>query len=150
MTEMHNCCPCIVSYLHARWSACLHMCLHMNATSHCTSCKPTNLQSNVCCRASGTCIVLHIVVHPGAPLTQVFLPTSCCHVVCPCHFASTNILNVMTCHVSKQCLLICCTCLADLTTKEEKCDGYAFGAYIQCGGSINCPAASCTCSDASW
>ncbi|KAA6418561.1 MAG: hypothetical protein FRX49_11506 [Trebouxia sp. A1-2] len=36
------------------------------------------------------------------------------------------------------------------TNKDEKCDGYAFGAYTQCGGTTNCPAASCTCSDASW
>ncbi|DBA82589.1 TPA: hypothetical protein ACH3X2_000796 [Trebouxia sp. C0005] len=41
------------------------------------------------------------------------------------------------------------TCI-NTTNKDEKCDGYAFGAYTQCGGTTNCPAASCTCSDASW
>ena len=118
----------------------------------CTSCKPANLQSNGGCPASGTCIVPHIVTHPGSPLTHEFLLSVSCHVNCPCHFASTPVFlsHFKTCQVSQQCLLMCCTCLADPTNKEKKCDGYAFGAYAQCGGSTNCPAASCTCSDASW
>ncbi len=32
-------------------------------------------------------------------------------------------------------------CVADPTTKDQKCDGYAFTAYAQCGGSISCPSA---------
>ena len=78
----------------------LSSCKKVNLPSHVTqyncyltraSCKTStaSLQNNGCCPASGMCIVPHTVMHSESPLTQVFLLSVSCHVICPCHFAST-------------------------------------------------------------